>query len=114
MEQVHRTGSWRERGRTGEDVTGSKEQTDKVEEKLGSVNVTISLQDAFFFYECACHCVCFSHHTFLHHARDAAVARILHASINPPLINTETAERPGVEIQWLTVVLSKILIFFRY
>lgn len=35
MEQVHRTGSWRERGRTGEDVTGSEEQTDKVEEKLG-------------------------------------------------------------------------------
>lgn len=93
MEQVHRTGSWRERGRTGEDVTGSKEQTDKVEEKLGRL-MWQYLCRMHFFPVCACHCVCFSHHTFLHHARDATVARILHASINPPLLNTETAERP--------------------
>lgn len=60
MEQVHRTGSWSERGRTGEDVTGSEEQTEKValvrstlliggREKSWSVHIK-SLRVFFFFF----------------------------------------------------------------
>lgn len=76
MEQVHRTGSWRESGSTGEDVTGSKEQTDKVGRmsstalKIGNTDREKNLVDSFdeiyggysFFGLCVLPCPTFLNH----------------------------------------------------